>query len=257
MQGNQLIKADHKLFAALAILIPMASGCQLIRDNVDCEATEPYHFAQEVAPLSAPEGLTLPTQRADRRVPESGASAGKMVGKCLARPPVVLSNESQLALKEAGLKARKAGENVAVRPWPVLADDRWTSIDALEGADLGVPLQPGLPAWRIHDLLQAWARAWSEQESDAYFAFYAGSFLAEDGMSWADWRNERLGKIIGEANVDVSVYGAQAQVVGTDSVAVRFTERYLADSGTTVTRKEMLLIREGDVWSIRRERQIP
>lgn len=257
MQGNELNKADYKLVAALVILIPMTSGCLLVRDNVDCEATEPYHFAQEVAPLSAPEGLALPSQRPERRVPDTGAAAGKVVGKCLSRPPSVLSNESQIALKDAGLKARKAGDNQAVRPWPALADDRWTSIDALDGADLKAPLQPGLPAWRIHDLLQAWASAWSEQESDAYFAFYAGSFLADDGMSWADWRNERLGKIIGEANVDVSVYGAEAQVVGTDSVAVRFTERYRADSGTTVTRKEMLLIREGDVWSIRRERQIP
>jgi len=241
----------------VAITVPALAGCQLIRDDIDCAATEPYHFAQEVGPLNAPEGTSLPNQRADRRVPAVSDAASKSIGKCLERPPVVLSNESQLALKEAGLKAKASGDSQAVQPWPALTEDRWASIDPLDGANLQTPLQPGLPAWRIHDLLQDWATAWSEQESDAYFAFYAGSFSAEDGMSWASWRNQRLGRIIGEANVDVSVYGAAAQVVGQDRVAVRFTERYRADSGTAVTRKEMLLIREGDVWSIKRERALP
>lgn len=250
-------QANSKLVAALTIMLPILAGCQLIGDKNDCEGTEPYHFAQEAAPLKAPDGLTLPDQRADRRIPAVGAAAGKAVGKCLERPPVVLSNESQIALKEAGVRAGKAGETAVVRPWPELAEDRWTNIDVLAGADLQAPLQPGLPAWRIHDLLQAWGGAWSEQESDAYFAFYAGSFLPGDGLTWAEWRNQRLARVIGEANVDVSVYGTEAQVVGTDSVAVRFTERYRADSGTVVTRKQMMLIREGDVWSIKREREIP
>ncbi|NNF52728.1 MAG: hypothetical protein HKN59_09850 [Gammaproteobacteria bacterium] len=250
-------QGHYKFIAMLAINIPVLAGCALIRDDIDCEATEAYHFAREVGPLNAPEGVSLPSQRADRRVPAVGEGAGKSIGKCLERPPTVLSNESQVALREAGLNANKSGDSQVVRAWPEMAEDRWTSIDALAGADLQKPLQPGLPAWRIHDLLQDWARAWSEQESDAYFAFYAGSFLAEDGMSWASWRNERLGRIIGAANVDVSVYGAEVQVVGPDNIAVRFTERYRADSGTAVTRKQMLLIREGDVWSIKRERPAP
>lgn len=248
--------AKSRVLLALVTTAPFAGGCLLIGDNEDCEAVDPYHTAREAAPLTVPAGMTAPDQRADRRVPEVGAAAGTEIGRCLSRPPVVLSNESQLALKEAGLRAQKGGEQQAIKAWPELADDKWVSIDALEGADLQRPLQPGLPAWRIADLLQDWAAAWSKQESDAYFAFYAGSFAADDGKSWAQWRNERLGRVVGEANVDVSVYGAEAQVVGTDSVAVRFTERYRASSGTAVTRKEMLLIREGDVWSIRRERSI-
>lgn len=250
-------QVDYIRMAALVITIPLTAGCQLLGENIDCAETEPYHFAQEVGPLKAPEGLDVPNQRADRRVPEVGAAEGKAIGKCLERPPTVLSNESQIALREAGLRAKKSGDNEAIRPWPELGDASWTSIDALAGADLQAPLQPGLPAWRIHDLLNDWAGAWSDQASDAYFAFYAGSFLAEDGQSWSEWRNDRLARIIGEANVDVSVYGSEAQVVGTDTIAVRFTERYMADSGTSVTRKQMLLVREGDVWSIKRERVAP
>lgn len=237
------------------MLMPIITGCQLIRDEIDCAESDPYHFARELAPLKAPEGMTVPTQRADRRVPDIQTNAGAAIGRCLEKPPQVLSNETALALAESKKgKSKDAQKTIAHRPWPQIPETGWVSIDPLEGADLQAPLRPGMPAWQIHDVLQAWATAWSEQERDPYFAFYAGSFVPEQGKSWVEWRNMRLEKLVGEPNVDVSIYGAEAQVLGPESVAVRFTERYRSDVSTAVQRKQMLLVREGDVWSIKRER---
>lgn len=249
-------QSAFSIFAILAVAVPLLNGCSLVRNNVDCAATEPYHFAREVGPVKVPDGMVAPAQRADRRIPDINPTASKSIGKCLEKPPVVLSNESMLALKAEGVKEPKGGQVAAVRPWPVLSADKWTNIDALSGADLRTTLQPGLPAWRVHDLLQAWAAAWSDNEKDAYFAFYAGSFIPENGLTWDAWRNQRMQKMLGENDSSLSVYGAEAQIVGTDNVAVRFNERYSSVAGTSVARKEMLLVREADVWSIKREREI-
>lgn len=241
---------------SVALTVPLLGACSLVNSKVDCAEQEPYHAAREVGPLMVAEGQTAPRQRLDRRIPDIRRSGQEEIGRCLELPPNVLSNESRLAIADAGAPAQDArtGSN-RIEPWPELASGSWVSIDPLGGADLRAQLQPGLPAWRIHDLLQGWAGAWSRQEVDPYFAFYAGSFLPEDGQSWSQWRNDRMALVVGQSEVDVSVYGAEAQIVGTDAVAVRFTERYLADGSASVSRKEMVLVREGDVWSINRERR--
>lgn len=249
------LRTKNIIFAGLSGL-PLLSGCGLVSSSIDCNEQQPYFIAQEVGPLQVPEGMSAPQQRLDKRIPEIRPEAGTAIGRCLEKPPLVLSNETVLALGENRKAANARGATASIRPWPELAEDGWSSIDPLEGADLRSQLQPGLPAWRIHDLLNGWAQAWSDQESDPYFAYYAGSFMPEEGQSWSEWRNRRLARVVGEANVDVSIYGASAQVVGTDTVAVRFTERYQSDSGASVSRKEMILVREGDVWSIKREREI-
>ncbi len=236
--------------------LPLLGGCGLVSSAIDCDEQQPYYLAREVAPLQVPEGMSAPQQRPDRRIPEIRSEAGTVMGRCLEKPPQVLSNETVMAMGKNRKTTRAGSATGSIRPWPELAEDGWRSIDPLEGADLRAQLQPGLPAWRIHDLLNGWAQAWSDQEGDPYFAYYAGSFIPEDGQSWSEWRNQRLARVVGEANVDVSIYGTSAQVAGTDTLAVRFTERYQSDSGTRVNRKEMILIREGDVWSIKREREI-
>lgn len=236
---------------------PLLGACSLLNREVDCSEREPYHVAREVGPLMVPEGQTAPRQRPDRRIPDIKSTDEAEFGRCLELPPSVLSNESRLAIAEAGVPVeRQAAGRSRVEPWPQLATSGWVSIDPLDGADLRKPLQPGLPAWRIHDLLQDWAAAWTRQEVDPYFAFYAGSFVPENGQNWSQWRNDRLALVVGQPEVDVSVYGAEALVVGTDALAVRFTERYRAASTASVARKEMILVREGDVWSIKRERQV-
>lgn len=238
-----------------ALVLPLLGGCQLLNSELDCAEPEPYHYAREAAPLSVADNQVTPPQRADRRIPEIKPPANAEIGRCLKLPPNVLSNESKLALADSGVKTgrEKSGSN-QVLPWPELTSGRWINIDPLAGANLEVQLQPGLPAWRIHDLLQNWADAWSRQEVDPYFAFYAGTFLPENGQNWSQWRNDRLAQVVGVEGVDVSVYGTEAQVLGADRVAVRFTERYRAAENASVTRKEMILVREGDVWSIKRER---
>ncbi len=239
----------------LVAILPFAAGCQLVRGDVDCLAPKAYQSAREAGPLRAPEGLNVPAQRPDRRIPDINPSAGSDAGRCLDQPPQVLSNETVLALADP--KARKKRPEAArpALPWPEVPATGWISIDPLEGADLSSPLRTGLPAWQVHDTLQAWADAWSRQETEPYFAFYAGNFVPDGGVSWPEWKAQRRGKVVGESGVDVSVYGGQAQALGPERVIVRFTERYRSDAGATVRRKEMLMVREGDVWSILRERE--
>lgn len=226
-----------------------------MRTGGDCESPQPYQSARQLGGLTAPEGLVVPEQRADRRIPEVSAGS-QAIGRCLERPPQVLSNETVLALAERGVAARTAATSEAADRWPAAEPSAWVSIDPLEGADLTQPIGSRVPAWQIHDTLQAWASAWSRQETDPYFAFYAGSFRPEGGQTWSEWRNRRTSEVAGVGEVDVSVYGAQAQAVGPEKALLRFTERYRSGAGARVSRKEMLMIREADVWSIQREREL-
>ncbi len=234
--------------------VPLLSACLGLGGGDDCAGPQLYQSAREVGPLRAPEGLSLPAQRSDRRIPEIRAAADGEPGRCLDQPPQVLSNESVLALA-APKPGKRAAAPRATQPWPEAPDTAWISIDPLEGADLAAPLRQGLPAWQVHDTLQGWAKAWSRQEAEPYFAFYAGNFVPEGGLSWSDWKKQRTQQVTGQTGLDVSIYGEQAQALGPDRVFVRFTERLRSDAGANVSKKEMLLIREGDVWSILRERE--
>lgn len=102
------------------------------------------------------------------------------------------------------------------------------------------------------EAVDAWAKAWSARDVDAYLAAYAPTFKPESGVSQAAWKAERRQRIRAAGAIQISVQ--QPQLSETESgVTVRFRQLYASDQRTVTAQKVLeFQIVEG-AWKIVRE----
>ncbi len=105
-------------------------------------------------------------------------------------------------------------------------------------------------ASQVREAITRWASAWSRQDMDAYFAAYTPSF--NGGKSRAAWMKDRRARILGKAEISVTVSGFSVDVDG-DKAKVQFRQRYRSDRLDADTSKTMRLVKVGNRWLIERE----
>ena len=103
----------------------------------------------------------------------------------------------------------------------------------------------GLPA------LEAWARAWSRQDMDAYAAAYVPGFKGSLG-SHAEWRKERAARITARKMIKVAVSEATVSITA-DQAQVKFLQNYEADGRAILSRKSIEMRRLDGKWLIHEE----
>lgn len=108
----------------------------------------------------------------------------------------------------------------------------------------------GAPQEEVAAAVQAWARAWSGKDIDAYFAAYAPAYTA--GMSRGAWQDDRRAKILGKSWIKVNISDLVVTVSGARATA-RFKQGYAADSLSVTSRKTLRLVKSGDKWLIEKE----
>lgn len=122
---------------------------------------------------------------------------------------------------------------------------------------VGVEAEPA----ELAALVEAWARAWSEQRVEAYLYFYSQGFVPLGDMSRDEWQELRRVRVAAPGYVKVSVAfldfesgeSAGGSAGGSDRALVRFNQSYESDTFGDVVTKTLELVREGGVWKIAKE----
>ena len=99
--------------------------------------------------------------------------------------------------------------------------------------------------------IDAWARAWSQRDVDAYLTYYGDGFAPERGTTRAAWEKARRQAIERRNNILVTVNNLELKAAPGDRVVARYTQDYAADAyRESGTPKRLVLAREGGVWRI-------
>lgn len=102
-------------------------------------------------------------------------------------------------------------------------------------------------------VVDGWAKAWSNKETNTYLAFYAKDFQTPRGESRKGWADERRLRIEGKGHITVKVESPKVSLDG-NTATVKFRQIYSSDQLTANSRKTLVLTRQDGKWQIKQER---
>ena len=118
--------------------------------------------------------------------------------------------------------------------------------------------KPAAPKAGNADILEAvnaWAKAWSAKDVDAYLAFYGKDFKTPAGEKRADWEKVRRQRISAPKSIAVTVDAPKVSVPAEGQASVTFRQGYRSDViKSTSTIKTLALARVDGRWVIQQER---
>jgi len=104
----------------------------------------------------------------------------------------------------------------------------------------------------VEAAVQAWARAWSTKDVQAYLASYGPSFVPPDNMTRSTWETSRRVRIEPRSRISVGVQNLKISVDGNQATA-RFRQIYASDTLNVNSTKTLQLMNDGQRWLIVRE----
>lgn len=110
------------------------------------------------------------------------------------------------------------------------------------------------PTQAVLHALNAWAKAWSDQNVAAYLGHYAPDFKPPKGESRSAWEKGRKERVSAPKQIQVTVSGAKVHVNDDNHVTVTFRQQYKADTLNNGTTKTLVFVKSGDKWLIQQER---
>ncbi len=113
---------------------------------------------------------------------------------------------------------------------------------------------PVLPAQQLVELVQSWARAWSDQRVDAYLGLYASDFRPPGELSRGEWEAQRRSRILGPRQIEVQLSAIEVEPIDARRARVSFDQSYRSDNYRDTVRKSLELVREAGAWKILAER---
>src|SRR5688572_24589790 len=106
----------------------------------------------------------------------------------------------------------------------------------------------------VLDTVNAWAKAWSAKNVDAYLAFYARDFKTPGGEARPEWETARRARISGPRSISVTVESPKVSVAD-GKASVTFRQGYKSDViKSTTTTKTLVLAKSDGRWRIQQER---
>jgi len=106
----------------------------------------------------------------------------------------------------------------------------------------------------ILETLEAWARAWSSKDVDAYLALYAKDFKVPGGETREAWEKGRRARISAPKSITVTVEAPKIEILGDDRASVSFRQQYKSDIVVAAAmNKTLALVRVDGRWLIQQE----
>jgi len=102
-------------------------------------------------------------------------------------------------------------------------------------------------AAQVQAAVQAWAKAWSRKDLDAYYAAYTSDF--DGGKTRQAWLAERRARIVGKKQISVTVSDVEVVVEGKRATA-RFRQSYASDRLKVSGSKTLSFVKFGEKWLI-------
>jgi len=105
----------------------------------------------------------------------------------------------------------------------------------------------------VAKMLEAWTRAWSNNDADAYLSFYAPDFRTPNGESRKDWEAERRLRLAKPKRIQVSASSPRLKLTDNTHAVVTFRQSYSSGNLKSVSTKSLQLVRIGERWLIQQE----
>jgi len=102
--------------------------------------------------------------------------------------------------------------------------------------------------------IEAWAKAWSRRDVDAYLAAYSPKFKPPGGESRPSWENSRRERITSPKKIVVELTDIHIKDLGANRYQANFRQSYRSDKLVSRTHKVMELVKSGHKWQIIEER---
>jgi Flp pilus assembly protein TadD len=170
-----------------------------------------------------------------------GGSPSAPTAVAAAKPPAVVAAAPAAPVKEP---AKPPVVVAAAEPKPAPAPEK--------------PAEKPAPAAgnaEILDTVNAWAKAWSAKNVDAYLAFYGKDFKTPGGEARADWEKTRRQRISAPKSIAVTVESPKVSMGADGQASVTFRQGYRSDVlKSTSTTKTLVLARADGRWRIQQER---
>lgn len=152
-----------------------------------------------------------------------------------------------LGKSEATAPAAEAEKNpVAAQPVP-------SAMAANKPAPVVPPLAPPQNK-EVIQAVNAWAAAWSSQDTNKYLSFYARDYKTPNNESRTDWEATRQERITKPKSIQVSISNATVKFSDTDHATVSFRQSYRASHLRASGKKIMLMVKSDGKWLIQEER---
>ncbi len=107
----------------------------------------------------------------------------------------------------------------------------------------------------VLNALRGWAGAWSQQNVDAYLAYYDAEF-APEGMTREAWETERRNRLSRPAWIRIELEDVSVQAPVADAVQVTLRQRYASPGYKDITLKSLTLALRDGIWMITNEANI-
>jgi ketosteroid isomerase-like protein len=103
---------------------------------------------------------------------------------------------------------------------------------------------------QVRQAVAGWARAWSRQDMDAYFAAYTPEF--DGGKTRKAWMDDRRNRITSKKSIEVNVSGISVVMEGNAATA-HFKQEYASGDLQVTSGKRLRFAKVGDRWLIDKE----
>jgi tetratricopeptide (TPR) repeat protein len=103
------------------------------------------------------------------------------------------------------------------------------------------------------NVVEAWAKAWSNKETNTYLGYYARDFQTPKGESRKAWADERRARIEGKGRISVKIETPKASIDGRNAT-VKFRQIYVSDKLTANSKKILEMTKQDGKWLIKQER---
>lgn len=113
---------------------------------------------------------------------------------------------------------------------------------------------PARDADEVLAFVNAWARAWSNNDSNGYLAAYAPDFRTPKGEPRAAWEAERRARIAKPRKIQVTLVSPKVEFEDNNRATVTFVQQYNSDVLNAVNNKVLVMTKSGDKWLIQQER---
>lgn len=157
------------------------------------------------------------------------------------KPPVV--NEEPRSAPAAVLSAPAAVALAPARTAPV-------RVPAITASNPAEPKQNTIGMDRqVLASVEAWAKAWTDQDIQSYLNAYSEEFDTPGKMSRASWEKMREQRIVGKEAIRVVVENPLITINGNEAV-VKFKQSYFSNRLNNVSNKTLTMKQEGGTWKI-------
>ncbi|SES77013.1 Tetratricopeptide repeat-containing protein [Nitrosospira multiformis] len=102
--------------------------------------------------------------------------------------------------------------------------------------------------------VNAWAKAWSDKNMAAYFAFYASDFQTPRGVKRTAWERTRRDRIIKPKSIQVEITHPKVTLINPARARISFRQLYHSDAFKHDSSKTLEMVKTDGKWQIRQER---